>query len=293
MMGRLIVLVLAVLLGAGCSVQMAYNNLDRLARWSVSDYVDMTDRQRAYFDAAVADIWHWHRRDHLPRYADFLEAVGPALVDGTDEAEMQAVVDRVFDWAQEIQDRSVPVAASFLASLDERQLVELADNLEARNVEIAEPEAGASLAESQALWREEFEDRFTQFSGRLTGVQRAYLEQRAGDYRPERVLWADYRRRWQADFLALLAFRQDLDGLTRGLADLAEQRERYYGAELADVFEANVDLNREASVWLVNSLTERQQTRFVERLNELAADFRELAADGGPAPAEPPCLVTC
>lgn len=293
MIARLMPALLMLACTAGCSVQMAYNNLDRLARWSVSDYVDMNDRQRDYFDAAVADIWHWHRQDHLPRYADFLEAVGPALVDGTDEAEMQAVVDRVFDWAQEIQDRSVPVAATFLASLDDGQIAELADSLEARNVEIAEPEAGASLAESQALWREEFEDRFTQFSGRLTGVQRAYLEQRARDYRPERVLWADYRRRWQGDLLTLLAFREDVDGLTRGLADLAGQRELYYGAELADVFEANVDLNRETSVWLVNSLTERQQTRFVERLNELAADFRELAADGGPAPAEPPCLVTC
>lgn len=290
---RLVLAVLMLACGAGCSVQMAYNNLDRLARWSVSDYVDMNDRQRNYFDAAVADVWHWHRRDHLPRYADFLEAVGPALVDGTDEAEMQAVVDRVFDWALEIQDRSVPLAAPFLASLDDRQITRLADNLAARNAEIAEPEAGVSLAESQTLWRKEFKDRFTQFSGRLTGVQRAYLEQRSRDYRPERVLWADYRRRWQGDFLALLAFREDVEGLARGLADLAEQRERYYGAELAEVFEANVDLNREVSVWLINSLTERQQTRFVARLNELAADFRELAADGGPAPAEPPCLVVC
>jgi hypothetical protein len=293
MSARLIVVLLVLASSVGCSVQMAYNNLDRLARWSVSDYVDMNDRQRDYFDAAIADVWYWHRREHLPRYADFLETVGPALVDGTDETEMQAIVDRVFDWAQDIQDRSVPVAANFLASLDDAQIAELAENLESRNEEIAEPEAGVALAESQVQWREEFEDRFTQFSGRLTGVQRAYLEQRARDYRPELVLWADYRRRWQADFLALLAFREDVDGLARGLAELADHRERYYGSVLAEVFEANVDLNREASVWLINSLTERQQTRFVERLNELAEDFRELAADGVPAPAEPPCLVTC
>ncbi len=279
---------------AGCSVQMAYNNLDRLARWSISDYIDMTDAQRGYFDGALADVWYWHRTRHLPEYASFLEALGPRFLDGTSETEMQSVVDQVFLWAEEVQARGLPVAAELLASLSDEQVLELASNLAERNEEIAEPEEGLSREQAQALWSDEFADRFSQFSGRLTALQRAYLRERAVDYEPYLVMWAEYRRRWQGDFLTLLAFRDELAGFEASLGQLAANRERYFSPELAAADAANVELYREASVWLINSLTERQQQRFVERLNDLAEDFRELAQQEryGPEQAAQ-CLLRC
>lgn len=292
-MRRLLGLLVLLGVGSACSVQMAYNNLDRLARWSVSDYVDLTEPQRAYFDGAVDELWFWHRRSHLPEYAGFLERVGPALMDGTTETEMQALADRVIGWAEEIEQRGLPVAAEILASLSDEQVSALAQALEARNQEIAEPERNASLEEARQGWRKEFAERFTRFSGRLTPVQEAYLDQRAADYRPELVLWAEYRRRWQEDLLALLGHRRDVDAFTRGFAELARHRALYYGPELAGIYESNIALVREVSVWLVNSLTERQQQRFLDRLDELAEDFRDLARDGTAPSEAPPCLVTC
>ena len=280
---------------AGCSVQIAYNNLDRLARWSVSDYVDMSDAQRAYFDARFGELWAWHRRDHLPQYADFLDDFSARLGDPTSEAEMQALVDRVIGWADEIEARSMPMAAELLASLNDDQVARLAAGLEQSNRELAEPELGAPPDQVKKQWREEFAERFTRFSGRLTAVQKAYLARRSADYRPELVLWADYRRRWQRDFLALLDHRHDVERLERGLRRLTARRERHYGSELAEVYDHNVRLTREASVWLMNSLTDRQQQRFADRLDELAEDFRELAAQDPPRQSgEPaPCLVGC
>jgi len=293
MIRRLLGTLLMLVLGSGCSVQLAYNNLDRLARWSMSDYVDFDASQQAYFDAAFDELWHWHRRDHLPAYADFLDAVGPRLVDGTSEAEMQALVNRVIGWAGEIEGRAMPSAAVLLGSLSDAQLEALADNLEHSNAELVEPELGVSREAAQATWREEFEDRFSGFSGRLTGVQQAYLDRLAARYEPELVLWAEYRRRWQADFLALLRFRSDVTALEQGLAELSANREHYYGPRLTRVDAHNEALLREGSVWLLNSLTRRQAQRFVDRLGELATDFRELAAQAGPAPAAPPCLLDC
>lgn len=262
---------------SGCSVQLAYNNLDRLARWSMSDYIDMTVDQRAYFDAAFEDLWVWHRGEHLPQYAAFLDHVAGRFADGTSEPEMQTVVDQVVAWAEEVQARALPATAGILTSLSDAQVAELATTLAERNRELAEPELDASMAEIRQLWVEEFSERFTRFSGSLTAVQQAYLRGQAERYQPERVLWVDYRRRWQADLLALLRFRQDQAGLQRGLRELARHRELYYGSRLAAVDHNNVKLLRESSVWLVNSLTDRQQQRFSDRLGELAEDFRELA----------------
>ncbi len=290
----IVALLLMVALLSGCSVKLAYNNLDRLARWSVNDYVNLNDAQRAYFDDAVDELLYWHRVDHLPRYASFLDALQTSFADGTDEQELQSVVNTVLAWGEEIQDRALPVAVELLGSLEDEQVAVLARRLEESNVELAEPEAGRSLEEAQAEWAAEFEERFARFSGRLTGAQRAYLERQSVRYVPELELWADYRRRWQADLLELLESRRDLEKLETGLVTLAAERESYFGEEFAAVYERNIALTREVSVWMINALTPRQQDRFFGRLEALAADFRELS---GQAPDLPPeldaCLLTC
>jgi len=279
----------------GCSVQMAYNNLDRLARWSASDYVSMDDAQQAFFDHRVRVLWDWHRRDHLPQYADVLEGLALRLEDTTTESDMRALVDRIVAWAGDIESRSTPLAAELLASLTDAQVAELARALEESNRELAEPEADATPEEARALWREEFADRFSEFSGRLNPFQKAHLDAQSQRYRPERLLWADYRRRWQRDFLALLVHRRDVDGLERGLRQLSAHRELYLGAQLGPIYDHNNRLAREVSVWLINSLTERQRARFLAELVDLAEDFRALAADTRPRvrDAAPPCLVRC
>lgn len=288
-------LVGAVLCASGCSVQLAYNNLDRLARWSASDLIDMDQRQRAYFDAAFDEIWYWHRTDQLPRYASYLESLAPRLTDGTSEAEMQALVDQVTAWYEALEARSLPMAVQLMSSLSDRQVADLAEALARSNRELEEPEADRSLEQARAFWVDEFTDRFDGFSGRLNALQRDYVARQAQRYQPERVLWADYRRRWQADLLALLQFRRDLDGLQAGFRQLTRNRDLYHGPG-ARVFEHNEALTRETSVWLLNSLSERQQRRFAERVQELAADFRELAAQAprfDPGAGPPPCLVGC
>lgn len=296
-MRRLAGLCLLLAAMGGCSVQFAYNNVDRLARWSVDDYLDMDDAQRAYFDAAFERLWTWHRYDHLPRYAEFLEALVVILDDGTTDAEMQQLVDVVVGWAGEIEERALPVAVEMLASLSDAQVARLRRTMEERNVEIAEPELGVSLDRAQQGWVNEFSERFTQFSGRLNGAQRRYLEAQSIRYLPERVLWADYRRRWQRDLLALLEGREDVAAFDRGLRDLAANREGYYGAELAGVFDSNERLVKDASVWMLNHLTPRQQSRLFERLADLAEDLRSLAERDGKtalaAQAPLPCLLDC
>ena len=285
---------LAVSALSGCSVKLAYNNLDRLTRWAVNDYVNLNDNQRVYFDGAVADLLYWHRTEHLPRYASFLDAMQTSLADGTDERELQAMVNAILGWAEEIEARSLPIAVELMSSLSDEQVSLLARRLEAANTELVEPEAGRTVEEAQSNWADEFADRFSRFSGRLTGAQMAYLDQQSVRYIPELVLWAEYRRRWQADLLKLLEQREDLEVFGPGLASLADRREAYYGEELTAIYESNIALMREASVWLINSLAPRQQERFLRRLDDLATDLRELSDEASGQQADfDGCLVTC
>jgi hypothetical protein len=58
-----------------------------------------------------------------------------------------------------------------------------------------------------------------------------------------------------------------------------ENRGSYYGDEFEEVYEANLDLSREAAAHLLSNLTEKQSVKFNKTLNSLSQDFRELAQD--------------
>jgi hypothetical protein len=296
MRSRILLLAALLVLGSGCGVKLAYNNLDRLARWSISDYVRFDAEQRAYFDAAVAEIWGWHRREHLPRYADQVDRFALRVMDRDAPAALLDMIVTVSGWYDEIEARTLPAAAHLLASLSDAQVEALASNLAARNAELAEPELGVEEAAAQATWAREIADRMSRFTGRLNPVQTAYLAEQSRRYRPERVLWADYWARWQGDLLALLKHRTDPVAFEQGFRQLVANRESYYGLELARVFEHNRALSLETNVWLLGSLTDRQRGRFVDRLESLAGDLRDLANDqrrGRVSDLELPCLVGC
>ncbi len=288
--------VLTLLLGSGCGVKLAYNNLDKLTRWAMSDYVDLTPEQRAYFDAEVARLLYWHRTEQLPQYAALLERISVEFTDGADLEELEAVFEEIFAWYYEIEARGVPMGVELMLSLSDEQLARLPPRLEKDNRELEEDEAGLTPAETHARWLDEFAGGFGRFSGRLNAEQIAYLESQSVDYIPQYALWADYRRRWQGAVLDLLREgREDPDAFTASFLELLEQRESvYYGEELLAIFDHNEALYARVTVWLLNHLTEEQRERFSTRTLELAITFRELTAEApSSAPEHTVCLVRC
>lgn len=289
-------ILLALALQAGCGVKLMYNNLDRFARWGISDYVDLTDAQRDYFDAEVAKLLYWHRTQHLPQYADLIETLALNVGEGTDMSDIERISDWMFLWYEEIEVRLVPIAVEVMLSLDDEQVAELPRRLERDNERLEEDEAGLSQLELQRRWQREYRDGFERLVGKLNSAQQAYLARQSLDYIPQYSLWADYRRRWQADVLQLI--RTELDDPEAFEASfrllVAARIPVYYGAELTEVFKRNERQYQEVTVWLLNNLTEKQREKLETRLLELASTFRELNAEADDrAPDTSVCLVRC
>lgn len=277
---------LLLLLTTGCAVQLAYDNVDRLARWFASDFVSMDESQRVQFDAGVAEVWAWHRRTHIPRYADFFDALPSVLADGTNAAEIEAIVNAVIEWALEIEQQSLPVTIELLTSLSDEQVGALRTRMAESNDEIAEDEREQTLEQSRREWKKQTASRFSRFSGRLTRAQDAYLAEQSARYLPDTVLWAEYRGRWQADLMQLLEHRSDRERFATGFRDLSSSRERYYGAELNAVWDNNRALAADVTAWLINSLSAPQRIRFNDELASLAAEFREISGADGATPTD-------
>ncbi|NKC01132.1 MAG: hypothetical protein GKR90_21915 [Pseudomonadales bacterium] len=273
-----IVLVIGLVL-SGCSIKLAYNNVDRLVKWGVSDYVDLNREQKQVLNREIERVHYWHRINHLPLYADFTKGLAVTLTDSVSVDEMQTVFDHISGWVDEMEGEITPVVIDMMVSLTDEQVAALPEKLEKSNVETAEPEDGVDLADAQSLWAEDVQDGLRQFVGRLNKEQKAYIDRRALGYEPERLLWADYRRRFQAAMMALLETRSDRAKFEIGYRDLIAKRESFYGPELDRIFKANQRLNLEVVVQLLSMLTDRQSARFAAELTELSEDFAELAAE--------------
>jgi len=193
----------------------------------------------------------------------------------------------------EIEQQSLPVSIDLLVSLNDDQVAALGRRMTESNDELAEDELGQTLEQSRRTWQKETASRFSRFSGRLTPAQTAYLADQSVRYLPDTVLWAEYRARWQADLMKLLEARDDRERFGAGFRELSASRERYYGAELTQVWSNYRALGAEVAAWLVNSMTNPQRVRFDDRLAELAADFRSLGDPDAPAPEDLCVVLTC
>ncbi|MEM7078111.1 MAG: DUF6279 family lipoprotein [Pseudomonadota bacterium] len=261
---------------SGCSVKLAYNNLDRLVRWQVGEYVTLEAEQKAYLRRELDAILEWHRRTQLPLYAAYLQGLSKRIGDGLTQAQIDAIFSRFQDWGEVVQDRSMPMVVHLMASLSDAQVAQLPEGFAQSNAEIAEPEVDGDLREQQARWADEYMDLLTRFTGRLTRTQREYVQRRALGYQPERKLWVAYRERWQGELMRILEQRKEADFGSRVAAHL-RAREEFYGPEYKVVSDANIALSGEIAEHLLANLTEQQVRRFVERLQDLGEDLQELA----------------
>ncbi len=268
--------VLAMLVG-GCSIKFAYDNADRLVRWQVGEYVDLDREQKALLAARLDEFMTWHRRTQLPEYADQMFLWSQQLTDQVTSDQIAGMFEQMMLWGARMEDRGLPIAVEVMTSLSDDQVARLGPRLELSNVEFAEAELGVSEEEAQQSWANQFEDALERFTGRLDIRQRNYIQRRAGAYQPEQVLWAEYRRRWQAELLSLLDQRHS-DEFAAAFSELARAREDYYGEQYTRVSEENIELSRDVAAYVLSNLSQRQSDRLRDSLMKLGDDFAELAA---------------
>lgn len=276
---RGLLVVLLVVLGSGCSVKMAYNNIDRLIRWGVNDYIDLNAAQKEVLQRELDVIHSWHRKNHLPQYAAITRDVAGKLPDGVSVVAVAELNDQFEFWFEEVEAQLTPMVIDIVSSLSDQQVSALPEKMAKRNEEWAAQESDRSLREAQLNWAEQFGDALKNFTGRLNKSQKAYLERRSLEYQPEREMWSAYRDRFQNALMALLEKRQHKLEFATAYRALIANRQDFYGDQLTAVFDNNQRLNHEVTAHILSNLTGKQLARFVDELLDLGEDFAELAAE--------------
>lgn len=271
---------LTTLLLAGCSVLgIVYDNADRLALAYVDDWFDFDHAQGKRFRERFRERMAVHRQDELPRYVAFLLEVR-ATVDG---APPPTEIERLFQRSRELIElgirRSMPLMADTLAELEPRQVEHLAQQRAESNAdeleELLEDTPAKRLRERQKELIKEFE----RWTGRLDDAQRNRLRELAVRVPDGARTWLEYREQRQQGLLVLMRARAGREAFI-AFAEEWWLGDRHLDPALAQQLERNRRITAESLAGLVASLTPKQRSRVVARIDDLIEDLQDLHAAG-------------
>lgn len=193
-----VVLAFCVLLSACSMPRLGYQNLDRLVRWKIDDYVSLNRDQKRWFAAEVQAQHAWHCHKDLPRYRPLLVALRDELL--SERPDPNRVHAQLPLWKSEVDrtlERLAPSAAEFLGQLEALQVSSLFSKLDERQQELHE-EYVAPDAQSQITERSErMQKRLKHWLGQLNSEQIILVDQWADQPAGRNALWVANRQHWQ------------------------------------------------------------------------------------------------
>lgn len=280
---RWVALALALATVAGCSsIKFGYNRLDWLVSWQIGKFVDLDREQKDLVAERLGEVWRWHRGTQLTLYVRDLRELAAALEKPLDSAQVQRYLETSQEHATRTMRELVPDAARVLGTLSDAQVQELLDNMAERRAERARESAGLTAEELREKAQEQTLRSFKRWAGPPTRDQ----QRRVVDWSHERqyagTIWQQYEDAWATAFAEVLRQR-GTPGFEQQLGAMFDEARVPYTEEMERVAQHN----RKAWIGLMAdlsaSLTPEQRKRLRDRIEDLATDFEELAAQ---APSE-------
>lgn len=279
-----LLLVLLVLL-AGCSTRLAYNNLDWLTvRW-VNQQVSLDGSQRTLLRDLIEEQQLWHCATQLDDYQDWIEQVRlDLLAQQLDQQRLSDHGDRLAAFARALADRLQPVLVELAVSLDDEQVDQVLLALDER-IEKLREEIGTRSDEQWAIDRVEgLERRLRRAMGAINPAQRARLERWASELTATHAYQLAQRLYWRDRIAGALARRDDRAFLDQEISALLAP-DAVWPEAYRQAIESNRQLTLEALEDVVVMTEPAQRDKISARLSRLKNDFQRLSCEGEAPPA--------
>jgi|GEM_PF-1740195 len=270
---------------AGCSTgtRLAYNNLDRLAAWQVSDYVTLDPAQKATFDQEFRKLWDWHRQTQLALYAPELRAMASVVDQGAPtRTTVESFLAKIEQHGEVLGDHIREALQPLLPSLTDAQVQMLLDH-QRKDIDKEERKhADETPDERRKRYVRNVSNNFDRWIGDLNDEQLKRVD-----------------RTWSQG-IALLRTpaqrRQNrLDDLQRFADLLAERRRPDFNQRLRKFWDSDNDperkatergradaaaeaLQREMTIDVLTTLEAGQRKKLSSQLTSLAEDCDALSA---------------
>ncbi|WP_342649437.1 DUF6279 family lipoprotein [Pseudomonas sp. REB1044] len=267
---------LALTLGACTRIDLAYRNLDRLVPWSLGDYLDMNRQQKALLDERLKDHLAWHCKTQLPGYLDWLDKVRQMVADKavTDQALQQRTAEARLAIGR-VAEAITPSAAELLRDMSDAQVAEMrkafSDDIAERQKEYVDTPLPRQIEERATRMHK----RLKPWLGELSAVQRQRVmswSQALGDQNRE---WIANRQAWQQQLLLAMDQRQT-PAFEPRLAQLLQDKQSLWSPAYRAAFDNTERQARSLLVDLLQQSSTAQRQLLIERLGKVRQDFSQL-----------------
>ncbi len=278
-MKKFLYIAFMILLLAGCSrIQFAYNQLDWLIPYYIESYVELTDSQDTYLEQQVTELLNWHCSSHLGQYAELLHRLNNDFQSGSmTQEKLQAYVDQLDRYWQEIMQHASPALASLFLSASDEQVEELVNGFAEKNKEWLEEFNAKTEEELRAEYEENMVDELERWFGPLQSAQQQAVSDWSRRFKPLGLLGLRMRERWQARLHLLLSQRDEVEAFNAGIVELFANPD----ALRSEAYLARADYNEKITVEMIYQVSKQLDRQQLENLasmaGSLADDFTQLS----------------
>ncbi|HET9694038.1 MAG TPA: DUF6279 family lipoprotein [Steroidobacteraceae bacterium] len=266
----------------GCAASVVYPRLDTLVGLYVRGLVSLDDSQSARLARTLEHNLEWHRRDELERYEAFLRELAARVAGGLTRPALEDAALRAETYWRRIFEQAAPGYTDLAATLTDRQVRELLQNLE-RADEKTWREHTQRTSEQRFRDREKSVRKHVErVTGPLDAAQRRLISDYAWGARPFMFEWRDNRRRWREELEATLRVRTGpREAFAARMRVLIAEPDSLWTAEYRQALATSRAELLDLVLQLDATLTPQQRARAQQRLLALAEDMRDLALRRG------------
>jgi hypothetical protein len=271
----------ACLLLTGCLFRFVYPRLDTIAVWLVDRELGLSREQERRLAVQLEERLAWHRREQLPLWRDWMQAVRDDVAAQRMTAERHQEHRRRLVWLmREGAGGFVDVVAALVASLDDRQIARFLGRYDEATEELREELSGATADERLAERRRQAEERAEKWFGPLTPAQEEFLAAWSGeaiDWNADRLA---SRERWRAALAETLAARSDAAKLRADVERLLRRPESLRGPAYEKEIERYDSHLRALHLHLLGAATDEQRRHLLGEIDDWLDDLSALCGIG-------------
>jgi hypothetical protein len=266
---------------SGCAASLLYPRLDSVVAYYLEDLVTLDEAQSQQLKRTLSANLDWHRDSELGKYAGFLRGLAGSIEDRMDrEAWLQAGRQTEEFW-RAIFAQAAPGYIAVAATLTDRQVAELMQNLEKEDEETWSEFAERTPGERRSRREKSITKTLQRFTGPLTPAQRAMVEEYSAGARPFMAEWRENRRIWRDALAAALADRRKGESFAVRMTQLIARPDDLWTPQ----YRMAVDASRAALIDLLAdldaTLTAKQRGAARRELASLADEVQGLARVSG------------
>ena len=289
-MKKITAIILIAVALTGCGPRLAYQHLDWLIPWYVSDYITLDSDQKNLLEERLAMLLDWHCRTQLPVYAVTLRELGRDLANGADpvsEAALQAYNRKIILLWNELLAQIGPDITAILATASDVQIKELFDNLARQNQKFRKKFVDLLADEADRRRQDRMIKRLKYWISDLNPDQIQAVAEWSLQLTPIAEQWIQNREVIQAKARSLLDRRFDNPEFRSNLQALIIHPEKMRSADYQRKLDINTGITISLIVRLEQMLTKDQRSHLLARIESLAADFDTLSCDPTTLPKPP------